>query len=654
MPYRIALISILGTSLAFMMHSSFRESAIMDELAHIPAGYGYVRYLDYRLNPEHPPLVKAIAALPLLAMDLKFPTESKAWTTDINGQWDMGSQFLYESGNDANAIVRASRMGAIFLTLVLALVIYLWSAKLLGRAWALLPTFLFAWSPQTLAHGHYVTTDIGATLGIVLALWRFTEFVTHPSRRNLLLAGLAFGVAQALKFSAVLLIPFLLLILIIRFIAEMAHDWHATESLARFGRFSLRAGRYLRSLIVIFAIGYLLVVYPLYALFTVNYPVERQVSDTTATLASFAGGPMPTGARCSPLRCAADFTISMSHYSLTRPFAEYALGVLMVIQRASGGNTNYFDGLVSAAGSRAYFPAVYALKEPLPILILVFIALMGTLLGIVFTARTRALLHGFSSYVRNNFALFSMLSFIIFYWGYSMKSPLNIGVRHLFPTFPLIYMLVASYWKQWLYGPPLLGIGEASAFTRFFNVLKAMGTRATKAVALAILLLWYAGGTVSATPHFISYFNEIGGGVWGGYRYVTDSNYDWGQDLLALKQWVEQRTNGEWRMANGESEDAIKKIAVDYFGGGSPRYELGMIAEPWWSSKGNPKEQGIAWLAVSVNSLQGAMQPTAPGFNRKPEDEYSWLLATHPKPEGMGALPAPDYRVGTSIFIYKL
>ena len=69
----------------------------MDELAHIPAGYGYVKYLDYRLNPEHPPLVKAIAALPLLFQKLKFPTDKSAWQKDVNGQWQSGAQFLYES-----------------------------------------------------------------------------------------------------------------------------------------------------------------------------------------------------------------------------------------------------------------------------------------------------------------------------------------------------------------------------------------------------------------------------------------------------------------------------------------------------------------------------------------------------------------------------
>src|SRR3989344_4547000 len=97
---RIVLISILALSLGLMVFSSLQESAVMDELAHIPAGYSYLNNLDYRLNPEHPPLVKMLVGIPLLFLDLNFPIDNPAWRTAVNGQWDMGTAFLYQSGND--------------------------------------------------------------------------------------------------------------------------------------------------------------------------------------------------------------------------------------------------------------------------------------------------------------------------------------------------------------------------------------------------------------------------------------------------------------------------------------------------------------------------------------------------------------------------
>ncbi|KKU53853.1 MAG: Glycosyl transferase family 39, partial [Candidatus Wolfebacteria bacterium GW2011_GWC1_47_103] len=148
----IILAIILATSFVLMYSASQQESAIMDELAHIPAGYGYVAELDARLNPEHPPLVKIIAALPLTLLELTFPTDSPAWQDEINGQWVTGAQFLYESGNDADQIIQWSRLGPMLLTILLSLLVFFWSRSLMGSWWALIPTTLTAFSPSILAH----------------------------------------------------------------------------------------------------------------------------------------------------------------------------------------------------------------------------------------------------------------------------------------------------------------------------------------------------------------------------------------------------------------------------------------------------------------------------------------------------------------------
>ncbi|GAH87822.1 unnamed protein product, partial [marine sediment metagenome] len=60
------------------------DSATMDEVAHLPAGYSYLTQKDYRLNPEHPPLLKDLAAIPLLFIkDINFPSDIKAWKEDV-------------------------------------------------------------------------------------------------------------------------------------------------------------------------------------------------------------------------------------------------------------------------------------------------------------------------------------------------------------------------------------------------------------------------------------------------------------------------------------------------------------------------------------------------------------------------------------------
>lgn len=627
----IILAIILATSFLLMYGASQQESAIMDELAHIPAGYGYVAELDDRLNPEHPPLVKIIAALPLAFMDLNFPTDSTAWKDEVNGQWVTGTQFFYESGNDADQIIQWSRLGPMILTVLLSLLIFFWSRGLMGSWWALIPTTLTAFSPAILAHGHYVTTDIGASLGFILAIYFFGRFMMHNTRKNLIYAGIAYGIAQLLKFSAILLIP-LFLFLIVVFVFGKAFN-HRVSLFAKLKHFVQYGFQYLSYLACIFAIGYALV-YLVYIPITLNYPIEKQTADTTAILASFGmeNGITPPCTLAQPkARCLADIDIAMTTNKITRPFAQYMLGVLMVIQRATGGNTGYFLGEVSAAGWWYYFPVVFFYKEPLPSLILIGFAFLLGLWTFVKNFRNPSTLRErFFTYVNLNFAEFSMLSFIVLYWAYSMKSPLNIGIRHVLPTIPLMYILATGRIKQWTRQEFDLSRGLLrNLMTMVVGVLKS----SFKTAIILFFVVWYIAESFLAGPYFTSYFNELAGGTPDGYRKVTDSNYDWGQDLKRLDTFVKQNN--------------IDKIAVNYFGGGSPKYYLGDKAVDWNSAMGSPKQEGIEWFAISINNLQSSIGKTAPGFERRPEDEYPWLLKEKDPYQ-------PDARAGTSIFIYHL
>lgn len=629
-----AAIAIAAVAGALLVWSAISESAIFDESAHIGAGYSYVRFFDYRLNPEHPPLVKALAALPLLFQKLNFPLADPGWTKDVNGQWSVGAKFLYESGNDSASIVRWTRLGPLLLTLALVLFVYFWARQLMGSFWAIVPTFLVGLSPTILAHGHYVTTDVGATLGVVTSLYFFIRALEHPQFKNTIYAGIIFGFAELTKFSAALLIPFFIFLALLfygRAFFIAIRDASIPSRLALFGSYALK---YCILLLTVFLTGFL-IIYAVYFLFTLNYPIERQTADSIATLGGFAGGSDPSWSTCNPfvsmpisrhMRCAAEMNIWMTTHAATRPLAQYLLGIIMVMERSSGGNNAYFLGTIAAHGWWYYFPIVFLLKESLPSLILIGGALLLALWRAVFGRHARR--GRIDDYLGTHFAEFSMAAFIVFYWSYSMKSALNIGIRHIIPTIPFIYLLTAASLKSWMVKTPSI---TGPLIRRLIASVIAFAKRSTKYIALIFLLAWYSAETLFIAPHFLSYFNQLGGGSDKGYRYVTDSNYDWGQDLYFLRSWTK--------------ENRISKIAVNYFGGGSPRDTLGDIMEPWWSARGNPKKKGIEWLAVSINTLQGAEARLDPDQQlRKPEDEYRWLM----KPF------EPYARAGKSIFIYKL
>src|SRR3989338_6742069 len=185
---------------------------------------------------------------------------------------------------------------------------------------------------------------------------------------------------------------------------------------------------------------------------------------------------------------------------LLKPYSEYFLGLLMVFQRAAGGNTAYFWGEITKYGSHWYFPAVYALKEPLTLHILTLAAL---LFGVM---RIRRPLRG-REWLRAHITEIAFAICIAFYWWASMRSILNIGVRHVLPTFPFIYILVA--------------LGVTSLYRYLMDKKLLMwGFR----LVLAALILWQASSVLRVHPHYLAYFNEAAGGPEGGHRYVVDSN----------------------------------------------------------------------------------------------------------------------------------
>ena len=375
MPKKIAnLIAIL--LLLFMIVvailSMQDESAIMDEVAHIPAGYSYLTQRDMRLNPEHPPLLKDLSAIiPSLFMkDINFPDQLDSWQNKVNGQWNFGFNFLYNSDNNADKIIFWSRIPMLLILLILGLYIFRWTKELFGPKTGLFALFLFSFSPTFIAHGRYVTTDVGAAAAFFIATYYFIKYLKNSSSKNLILAGITFGIAQLIKFSLFLLVPTFGLFLLIWIIVAKKRFW-----------------KHVWKFILILIIGYLLI-YPVYLFHVADYPAEKQISDTDYLASHF------------PFKTIHKPLVWMAKQPILRPYAQYSLGLFMVFQRATGGNTTFFLGDVTNRGWHLYFPIVYAIKTPLALHIFTIIAL----LFLAWTLRRRKL--------KNHLPEISMLIFI--------------------------------------------------------------------------------------------------------------------------------------------------------------------------------------------------------------------------------------------------
>lgn len=579
---------MIVSAVALAIASVWNDSPIIDEIPHIGAGYSYIQKGDFRLNPEHPPLVKDLAgfALSFLPLD-QSAFETHFWTSDINGQWNFGRNLIFNSGNDAILITRVAKLPMILFFLLSAIIIFHWTRKLYADKAALVATFLFCFSPTVMAHSRFVTTDVPALFGVLLGTYFFIEFLKHQNKKNFILAVVAFGIAQLTKFSLFLLNP---LFLILAVTWGLAHSIHSGQSF--YNKINTVAKNiFLTGMIII--LSYLAIVWPVYGLHTINYPPEKQKAETTYHLGSYGN------------RFIADKVIWASDKPYIRSLTHYGLGVLMVTQRSIGGNTTYFLGEVNKNAWKKYFPIVYFIKEPLAFWGLVVIVLLN--LTVAFKPNRYKLSH----WLENYFTEFAMLTWFAIYWYASITANLNIGVRHLMPTYGFVYILLTGQ---------LANLG---------NRLKMISRKRYIAAGwlVGILLGWYLFENIRVFPYYLTYFNQTVGGPKGGHIYVVDSNVDWGQDVKRLADWVE--------------DNKIKKISLDYFGWADAGYYLGN--KYVWINAGRYKNarEFLAdnpdggYIAVSKSFFMGSRE--------KIETSYAWL-----------DFYTPIADIGNSIFVWHI
>jgi len=310
-----------------------------------------------------------------------------------------------------------------------------------------------------------------------------------------------------------------------------------------------------------------------------------------------------------------DVIIKTADIPYWRAFDQYLFGLLMVNQRQAGGNTIYFEGRVSQSGGPTYFPVVYFIKETLAWWLATALALLALVL---YFSRFKQHAPRFKHWCKENFVELAMVLWLLIYWGISIQSKLNIGVRHLIPTYPFAVFLVS--------------VGMAYLIKRSRNYgSEIRGLKSIIPYSLFLILVILMAGQIYLVsqnyPHFLTYFNESVGGPSNAYKTVVDSNLDWGQDLKRLGNFV--------------ADNKINKIEVDYFGWADPLYYLKDHVE--WLHAGKyrsaaefkAKNDSDGWLAVSATFKQNSKQ--------NPATSYDWLDAYQ-----------PVATIGNSIFVYQI
>jgi 4-amino-4-deoxy-L-arabinose transferase-like glycosyltransferase len=482
---------LAGLLLVFMAvlagGAALRESVTIDEVAHIGAGVSYLQKLDLRMNPEHPPLPKVLAALPLVCRGVHADYNHISWTTSEKflpaflGQWVFGD-WLLERWNDPKSVLAWARLPMLLVTLALGCAVYFY-AWCLGGTWGgLLCLGVYVSTPAFLAFGPLVHTDLAVTLFSLLSLWTFAEMWQEPNRKNVVLFGLSLAGALLSKFTAgVLFAAFVAFALSLRWRPVPGQPGSKPE-LRPWRRARRRAALKGASCAA-------LVVYTFYFVFSWH--------QSTGVLERFGTGPAALLLR-----------------RLLMPPLLYLGGVLWVV--LSGRRGTFVLGHAYPQAVWFYFPVVFALKSSLGFLGLL---LLAAVTGIGKKVRREANV----AVIPAKFALHWRVLWVslLVFTGVCLLSPLDISIRHFSVPIALLIMLLAPL-------PRMLGDLRGRFVAR---------AGAGAVVVLAVSCLFTA---VRSYPYYLPYINALSLGR-PTYALVNDSNVDWNQGLPEVRRFAEQQ-----------------------------------------------------------------------------------------------------------------
>lgn len=474
---RIVALSLLAI-LAFSLFASVRqESQTWDEATHIFAGFEYWKHGDFGRNPEHPPLAKLLATLPLLSMHLKEPAAIPIpffKVQDFLG----GTQFLYSA--DADAILMRCRMMVALFSLGLGVLVFFAAEKMFNRLTGLLALGLFAFEPSLLANGALVTTDMALSCLFFAAVFSFYLYVRKPSRATLAACAVAAAFTIVAKHSGILILPSLFLLAIAELVLASRQNADAEDSRPPGSRVGLR------QLAILFAAVLVVSYATVWAIYGFRYAARPDHLQIFPTLAQYAAGLKNPLEHSVLMFCAA-------HHLLPEAYLFGWVDILLI----PGERPTFLFGHVLSSGRWYFFPAVFLIKSTLTLLVLLVLLPF-------------ARIHG----KRREFIYLALPAAV--YMAASIASMLNMGVRHILPIFPFCIVLAAA---------------SAAAF-----LSRSLPAR----VGVCALLLLTVVSSLHAFPDYLAYANEAAGGPSHTYRLATDSNADWGQTLKWTKSYLDK------------------------------------------------------------------------------------------------------------------
>jgi hypothetical protein len=500
-----AVAALLVVLFVELLAVNVRTSMSWDEGHHLFDGYTILKHHDFGLNPEVPPFAKVVAAVPVLPMQLYEPVQ-QGRSSQLEAYID-GRDFLFK--NDANGLLLRGRIAISLFAVVLGLLVFLMGQEMFDTRTGLLALGLLVFDPNLLAHGALVTTDSAITCLVFASVFAWYRYTVRGAWWRLVLTGVVVGLALAVKFTGIFLAPVLVLMVVVE-LMEL-RQWRLVQ-------------RRCAELAVVACVAYGV----LWSCYGFRYATRPDGLVQNPTLGSYLQEYARVG-RPGVLQALARW----------HALPEAYLWGLANTKLTEDRNVSYLFGTLHRHGQWMYFPSAFVIKSTLPLLGLMVLA------GFV-AFRERG--------VRWRWLM--LLVPVVVFLGFAMQSNMNIGVRHILPIYPFLYLIGAS------------ALSVAMAWDR------RLGWRWIW-VAAAVMVFQVVT-SVRCFPAYIAYANEAWGGPKNVHRYLSDSNSDWGQQLKTVAEYLRERHVTDCWMAYTASG------VVDEHYYGVPCRPLPTMVNLWW------------------------------------------------------------------------
>jgi hypothetical protein len=466
------------------MAFSIRQHAPETDIDHLLAGYRYWQCGDFGVNPEHPPFLKLVAALPVLSMNAhKELPPCASYATGTGEDFSHARRWFY--ANDAEALLFWARMSAGLFLVAMAIVVFFSARSMFGTGTAVFALALTVFEPNLLGLGPYVMTDMALTCCLFATVYALYCYTRQPIPARLLLCGLLMGFTLAAKHSGILIGPILLALVL----AQLLMDWRVQRELpGEHSRILPRMVlRWTGRLAAIFVISVIV----LWAFYGFRFAARPNNTPMTISLDHY----IQAG---QEFRGEKSFTVvhvipALSHWKLLPESYLYGLAnVLMLVEQ---GKPARILGKTYPVGQWFYFPVTF---------------LKGATLGfLALLALGATNLPFWRQHWRKGVLL--ALPAVIF-MAVAMRSQLNLGLRHILPIFPFLIVIAAA--GAW-------ALGERFRTAKY---------------AIVILVAAHLVASVGSYPNYRDYTNEAFGGPVGNYFRLAGRNA--GPDVVQVREYL--------------------------------------------------------------------------------------------------------------------